>query len=128
MLGGAPSVAPRAVARWRASLLSFLLAGMLFGPLACAPPSPPASGAPAAARAADGASPPARHRRPPNPRPRAPPIRVRYAYTAIAGSMAPMWVAYDLGLYAKHGVEPELTYAPSTQTIQAVLSGTPTSG
>ena len=99
---------------------------MLLGPLACAAPSPPATGGPAAARAADGAAPasaPQAAAEPTAAAAAAPPIRVRYAYTAIAGSMAPMWVAYDLGLYAKYGVEPELTYAPSTQTIQAVLSG-----
>ena len=99
---------------------------MLLGPLACAAPSPPATGGPAAARAADGAAPasaPQAAAEPTAAAAAAPPIRVRYAYTAIAGSMAPMWVAYDLGLYTKYGVEPELTYAPSTQTIQAVLSG-----
>jgi NitT/TauT family transport system substrate-binding protein len=51
------------------------------------------------------------------------PLKVRYAYAAIAGSMAPIWIATDLGLFAANGIEPELSYAPSTQTVQAVLSG-----
>ncbi len=52
-----------------------------------------------------------------------PPLSVRYAYTAISGSMSLLWVANDLGLFAKHGIQPELQYVPSIQTIQAVLAG-----
>ena len=55
--------------------------------------------------------------------PAAAPLRVRYAYTALSGSMATMWVANDLGLFAKYGIQPELQYVPSIQTIQAVLAG-----
>jgi NitT/TauT family transport system substrate-binding protein len=101
-----------------------LMLGVLLGQLACAPTStaPAAPAAPAPAERSGTA--PSAPAAPPAASPAAvTPIRARYAYTAIAGSMAPMWVANDLGLYAKHGIEPELFYAPSTQTIQAVLAG-----
>jgi ABC-type nitrate/sulfonate/bicarbonate transport system substrate-binding protein len=106
----------RAVCRPRAVLAATLLLGIL----ACsAPASVPSRATPGGAPAAAAAQ-PATTATVPTP---APALRVRYAYTAIAGSMASMWIANDLGVFAKHGVEPELFYAPSTQTIQAVLSG-----
>ena len=134
--------------RWRRCLAPLLAVAALLGIIACAPASggPAAPGVGSAAQpsgpsAAPGtgqattpsssASAPAAQTPGPASAPAAPaaaslpapPIRARYAYTAISGSMAPMWVAYDLGLFAKHGLDAEMFYAPSTQTLQAVLAG-----
>lgn len=90
---------------------------VLVAALACTAPSrdgAPAGAASSAAAGAVGA---------PAAAPTPAPLRARYAYTALAGSMAPLWIAYDQGLFTKYGIEPELAYVPSIQTIQSVLAG-----
>jgi NitT/TauT family transport system substrate-binding protein len=47
---------------------------------------------------------------------------VRIAYSSISGAMLPLWVAKDNGLFAKHGVDVELTYIRGV-AIEALLAG-----
>ena len=96
---------------------------------ACQPPSnapssanrgaPPAGGpdaAPAGASPSTGSGPAA-------PAP-APIAHIRTVYTAVSGSVWPLWIAKDAGLLAKHGIEADLEYvASSTTAMQAMLSG-----
>jgi NitT/TauT family transport system substrate-binding protein len=47
---------------------------------------------------------------------------VRIAYSSISGAMLPLWVAEDKGLFAKHGVDVELTYIRGV-AVEALLAG-----
>lgn len=47
---------------------------------------------------------------------------LRIAYSSISGAMLPLWVAKDTGLFAKHGVEVDLTYIRGV-AIEALLAG-----
>src|SRR5688500_5871905 len=38
------------------------------------------------------------------------PAAVTIGYSAISGSFAPLWVAQDLGLFSKHGLDAKLAY------------------
>ena len=51
----------------------------------------------------------------------APPLRV--VYNALGGSMAPIWVAQELGLFAKHGLQHNLNYLAATTAVQAMAAG-----
>jgi len=88
------------------------LAGLLLA-VACAPaPAPtPADGA---ARPAAGAAPaagaPAQ-------------TRVRIAYADLAPAQSPVWIGYESGIFARHGLDVELSYIASAQTVPAVVSG-----
>jgi NitT/TauT family transport system substrate-binding protein len=60
----------------------------------------------------------------------APPAReplaqtITVAYPSIAGSFLPLWLAADAGLFAKHGLDVELTYiASGTTAMQSLLAG-----
>ncbi|HEU5464930.1 MAG TPA: hypothetical protein VFV82_12430, partial [Candidatus Binatia bacterium] len=35
---------------------------------------------------------------------------VRVAYSAISGAMGPLWVAHDLGVFSKYGLDAQLLY------------------
>ncbi len=73
--------------------------------------SPPSGGAPAAEAPAPAPAPPA-------------PTRIRVIYTAVSGSILPLWIAKDAGFFAKHGIDAELEYiASSTTGMQAMLAG-----
>jgi NitT/TauT family transport system substrate-binding protein len=53
-----------------------------------------------------------------------PPRKVRAAYSAISGAMLPAWVAHEKGLFAKHGLDVELSYiAAGPKLLGALLSG-----
>jgi ABC-type nitrate/sulfonate/bicarbonate transport system substrate-binding protein len=47
---------------------------------------------------------------------------LRIAYSSISGAMLPLWVAKDSGLFAKHGVDVDLTYIRGV-AIEALLAG-----
>ena len=47
---------------------------------------------------------------------------LRIAYSSISGAMLPLWVAKDNGLFAKHGIDVELTYIRGV-SIEALLAG-----
>ena len=49
---------------------------------------------------------------------------LRGVYNALGGTMAPAWVAQDLGLFTKHGLQHSLTYLAATTAIQAIVGGT----
>jgi NitT/TauT family transport system substrate-binding protein len=54
----------------------------------------------------------------------APLAQIRIVYTAVSGSVWPLWIAQDLGLLEKHGIRADLEYvASSTTAMQAMLSG-----
>jgi ABC-type nitrate/sulfonate/bicarbonate transport system substrate-binding protein len=45
-------------------------------------------------------------------------------YNALGGVMLPVWVAQDLGLFSKHGLQHSLNYLAATTAMQAIVSGT----
>ena len=49
---------------------------------------------------------------------------LRGVYNALGGTMAPAWVAQDLGLFTKHGLQHSLSYLAATTAIQAIVGGT----
>ncbi|MPZ75770.1 MAG: PhnD/SsuA/transferrin family substrate-binding protein [Deltaproteobacteria bacterium] len=49
---------------------------------------------------------------------------VRVAYSAISGAMGPLWVAHDLGIFSRHGVDVQLLYVGGGSVVmQTLLSG-----
>ncbi|MSP39518.1 MAG: ABC transporter substrate-binding protein [Deltaproteobacteria bacterium] len=50
-------------------------------------------------------------------------LNLRAVYNALGGIMAPIWVAADAGLYAKHGVNVDLKYLAATSAVQAMVGG-----
>jgi ABC-type nitrate/sulfonate/bicarbonate transport system substrate-binding protein len=48
---------------------------------------------------------------------------LRGVYNALGGTMAPAWVAQDLGLFTKHGLQHSLQYIAATTAIQAIAAG-----
>ena len=51
-------------------------------------------------------------------------LRLRAVYNAIGGSMAPIWVAQEAGLFTKHGLEVQLNYLAATTSVQAMVGET----
>jgi ABC-type nitrate/sulfonate/bicarbonate transport system substrate-binding protein len=49
---------------------------------------------------------------------------LRGVYNALGGVMLPVWVAQDLGLFTKHGLQHSLNYLAATTGMQAIVSGT----
>src|SRR5918996_6056194 len=50
--------------------------------------------------------------------------KVRVAWVAVGGAMAPVWIAYDLNLYKRYGLNAELVYVGgSTLATRALLAG-----
>ena len=52
------------------------------------------------------------------------PPSLRGVYNALGGTMSPAWVAQDLGLFTKHGLQHSLNYLAATTAIQAIVGGT----
>ena len=49
---------------------------------------------------------------------------VRVAYSAISGAMGPLWVAHDMGIFSRHGLEVQLLYIGGGSVVtQALLGG-----
>ena len=94
-------------------LLLLLCVGLLAS--ACAAPGPAAGPTGTAAAGPTGAGPSDADR---------PLQRMRVAYGSISGSMLPIWIAKDEGLYLKHGLEVELIYiAGAVKVAEALLAG-----
>lgn len=53
----------------------------------------------------------------------APPTKIRLAYSQIWGANVVPWLAYEAGVFAKHGLDVEMSYVASSQTVPATLSG-----
>jgi ABC-type nitrate/sulfonate/bicarbonate transport system substrate-binding protein len=49
---------------------------------------------------------------------------LRGVYNALGGTMSPAWVAQDLELFTKHGLQHSLNYLAATTAIQAIVGGT----
>jgi ABC-type nitrate/sulfonate/bicarbonate transport system substrate-binding protein len=48
---------------------------------------------------------------------------LRVVYNALGGSMAPIWIAQELNLFAKHGLQHNLNYLAATTAVQAMAAG-----
>jgi ABC-type nitrate/sulfonate/bicarbonate transport system substrate-binding protein len=48
---------------------------------------------------------------------------LRGVYNALGGVMSPVWVAQDLGLFAKYGLQHSLNYLAATTAMQAIVGG-----
>jgi NitT/TauT family transport system substrate-binding protein len=49
---------------------------------------------------------------------------VRVAYSAISGAMGPLWVAHDMGIFTRHGLDVQLLYIGGGSVVtQALLGG-----
>ena len=48
---------------------------------------------------------------------------LRGLHNALGGTMTPLYVAQDLGLFAKHGLEHSLQYIAATTAVQALAAG-----
>jgi len=48
---------------------------------------------------------------------------LRGLHNALGGTMTPVFVAQDLGLFAKHGLQHSLNYLPATTAVQALAAG-----
>jgi ABC-type nitrate/sulfonate/bicarbonate transport system substrate-binding protein len=48
---------------------------------------------------------------------------LRGLHNALGGTMTPAFVAQDLGLFSKHGLEHSLQYIPATTGVQALAAG-----
>jgi ABC-type nitrate/sulfonate/bicarbonate transport system substrate-binding protein len=48
---------------------------------------------------------------------------LRGLHNALGGTMTPVFVAQDLGLFSKHGLEHSLQYIPATTGVQALAAG-----
>jgi NitT/TauT family transport system substrate-binding protein len=108
----------------RLALWSILAGGALLA-AACGRPAPPASqNAPQPAAAASPAPPanqPLRGRAA-YPAPTDERTKVRAAWCAVAGAMFPLWVAKEAGIFERHRLEAELSYAQGAGPNLAALS------
>lgn len=50
------------------------------------------------------------------------PAAVTIGYSAISGSFAPLWVAQDLGLFSKHGLDTKLAYIQGNRVMLSALT------
>ncbi len=113
----------RASLRRTARLLPALAAVLLA--VACAStgarPAGRASGAPPAgdATAAAPAAPAQAASEAATPRP----VKLRVAYSEVYPAQTVPWTTADTGIFARHGLDVDLTYIASTQTVPAVIAG-----
>src|SRR5262249_26746716 len=86
---------------------------------ACAPRSSGAGADESGAAGATGAAP-----APAAPTPAAPRAeKVTIAYSSVSGDFLPLFVTVEAGLFAKHGVDAEVTYiASGTTAMQSLLA------
>ncbi len=107
---------------WRALARGSMAALLLL--VACsAPGASPSASAPQAARPAGdapaGSSAPATAAAPAPAR-----QSLAVSYSALTASQAPIWIAQELGLYDRYGLDVNLSYISSVQqTIAAIMSG-----
>ena len=48
---------------------------------------------------------------------------VRVAYSAISGAMGPLWVAHDMGIFSRHGLDVQLLYIGGGSVVTQALIG-----
>ena len=48
---------------------------------------------------------------------------LRGVHNSLGGTMTPLFVAQELGLFAKHGLQHSLNYLPATTAVQALAAG-----
>ena len=51
------------------------------------------------------------------------PLPIRVGYTALAGSFTPLWVAKELGLFERQGIQSSPIYMAAALAYQAMLAG-----
>ncbi len=51
------------------------------------------------------------------------PLPIRVGYTALAGSLTPLWMARELGLFERQGIQASSIYMASTLAYPAMLAG-----
>src|SRR5262249_60892695 len=51
------------------------------------------------------------------------PLSIKVGYTALAGSFTPLWIAKELDLFERQGIQCRPIYMPSTLAYQAMLAG-----
>jgi NitT/TauT family transport system substrate-binding protein len=51
------------------------------------------------------------------------PVSIKVAYSELTAAQTPNWVAEDAGIFDKYGLDVELLYIQSSQTVAAVLAG-----
>jgi NitT/TauT family transport system substrate-binding protein len=51
------------------------------------------------------------------------PVHLRIAYSSLWGANAVPWTAYEAGIFTRHGIDAELTFISSAQTVPAALAG-----
>ena len=115
--------------RWNPYCKLGMVAGLLAVGLllACVPPpqvavptsgSQPGVGTSPSGRAAASVGPAA-------PPPAAPPapMPLKVGYSELTTAQAPNWVAEEAGINAKHGIDAELLYVQSSQTVAAIMAG-----
>src|SRR5689334_1105153 len=99
--------------RWTMVIVALLAA-------ACAPGAGPAPTAPAASSSAaaqsapTGGPAPATTASPATPVPL--PGKVTIAYSSVSGDFLPLWVTTETGLFAKYGLDVDVTYVASGTT------------
>jgi NitT/TauT family transport system substrate-binding protein len=54
---------------------------------------------------------------------KAQPLPIRVGYTALAGSFSPLWMAKELDLFERYGIQSSPIYMASTLAYQAMLAG-----
>jgi ABC-type nitrate/sulfonate/bicarbonate transport system substrate-binding protein len=86
----------------RPTCVALLLTALLGSLVGCSsPPARPGAGAPSASQAPSASGPSGA------PAPTPPPLRdVRTSYPSAAASFAPLWAAYEYGLFEQHGLRP----------------------
>ncbi len=50
-------------------------------------------------------------------------LPIKVGYTALAGSFTPLWIAKELDLFERQGIQCSPIYMPSTLAYQAMLAG-----
>lgn len=125
----------RAISLWLAAYAVLLAGSMACRPQQPAPPTgsgaPSASSAPAAntsladtpASAGQGAAAGGVQSSATAPATPAQPVKLKIAYSEVFPGATIPWTTYEAGLFTKHGLDAELTYIASANTVPAVLAG-----
>ena len=50
------------------------------------------------------------------------PTTVNFGYAAISGSFAPLWVGFEQGLFAKHGIDLKMAYIQGNRVMMSALT------
>ncbi|HEY7068394.1 MAG TPA: ABC transporter substrate-binding protein [Chloroflexota bacterium] len=82
-------------------------------PDGASPSNPPAAGGSAGAAAQAAQSAPAAP---------AEPVKLRVAYSEVYPGATIPWTTYEAGIFAKHGLDVDLSYVASSQTVPAVIA------